>query len=114
MRRTARRPDSSPRRRCEEHLLPLQVTGHTVDRLQQPVHPIVSPEHRLQPGLQLIDQVIEVQLRQGIAKDTCRSGTEVIPISLARLLAHQAIEGTPGAHSVFLIIIIYPPIIYPQ
>ena len=48
-----------------EHHLQVEVGADRDDRLEQRVHPVPGGQHGLQPGLQLGEQVIEAQLRQG-------------------------------------------------
>jgi hypothetical protein len=46
-----------------QHHLEVELAADRDNRLEQRVHPVPGGQHRLQPGLQLGEQVVEAQLR---------------------------------------------------
>jgi hypothetical protein len=48
-----------------EHLRQLELAAHQQDRSEQGLHPVPGGPDRGEPGLQLVEQVVQPQLRQG-------------------------------------------------
>ena len=67
----AERPVTGPDQRDRglddllEYHLQVEVGADRDDRFQQRVHPVPGGQHRLQPGLELGEQIVEAQLWQG-------------------------------------------------